>query len=204
MSKEIKDSVSPFTMVGEKRLDNAIWAVKTVNREGVEGCLVECGTWKCGVLGLMSLVDAECSGGRRVHGFDSFAGLPPPSDVDGHAALTWTSKLSVDIDQAYDNLRTMGAHAILHKGLFQDTLRASRDELGKIAVLRLDGDWYESTMTSLNDLYDLVSPGGFIIIDDYGHWKGCKKATDDFRLFHNIKDQIAWTDYTEVWWRKSE
>lgn len=191
-------------MVSEERLDSAISAVQSVNAEGVEGCLVECGTWKCGVLGLMSIVDASLGGGRQVHGFDSFAGLPAPKSIDGHEAQTWTSRLRVDVDQAQENLKVMGAHAILHKGFFEDTLRSSRNELGKIAVLRLDGDWYESTMTALDALYDLVSPGGFVIIDDYGHWKGCKKATDEFRILHGIKDEINHTDYTEIWWRKSE
>jgi len=92
----------------------------------------------------------------------------------------------------------------LIKGFFQNTLQIQEniDNIGEISVLRLDGDWYESTKICLEKLYDKVIDGGIILIDDYGHWIGAKKATDEFRERNNIKSPLIKTDYTEHYWIK--
>ena len=196
------DTIKNYTMISIERIKNLVDAVTTVNTQNIEGSLVECGVWKCGALGVMSLTDKKFGGNRKVFGFDSFEGLPSPKEIDGEQAKEWDGLLKVTVQEAEENLATMGASATLIKGLFSETLKASRDKVEKIAILRLDGDWYESTMTCLDSLYDLVVPGGYIIIDDYGHWQGCRQATDDFRAKNSITAPIAYTDYTEVWWRK--
>jgi hypothetical protein len=202
MSKDLIRIARPFTMISDERIIALATAVEKVNEENIEGSLVECGTWKGGALAVMSITDRACGCQRQVFGFDSFEGLPAPAEIDSPAAQEWSGKLKVTTNDVNENLSTMSASAILVKGLFEDTLVKSREIVGKIAVLRLDGDWHSSTTTCLEALYDLVSPGGFVIIDDYGHWIGCKKAVDDFRALKNIASPMTHTDYTEVWWRK--
>jgi predicted O-methyltransferase YrrM len=96
-------------------------------------------------------------------------------------------------------------NVILVKGFFQDTLQIQEniDNIGEIAVLRLDGDWYDSTKICLEKLYDKVIDGGVIIIDDYGHFIGAKRATDEFREKYNIRSPLIKTDYTEYYWIKN-
>jgi O-methyltransferase len=86
------------------------------------------------------------------------------------------------------------------KGWFKDTLPALRDRT--FAVIRLDGDMYQSTIEALENLYDRVSPGGFVIIDDYGAIPACKQAVEDFRDARGIEVALNWVDWTGVWWRK--
>jgi hypothetical protein len=90
----------------------------------------------------------------------------------------------------------------LIKGWFNDTLSAHKERIGKIALLHLDGDWYESVKVCLDELYDSVIQGGFIVIDDYGHWQGCRKATDEFIKQRNLKIDLSSTDYTGVYFQK--
>jgi len=195
----IIQKIKPFTCTSDERINNLISLIKKVDDRGIEGSLVECGVWKCGMVGLMSL----CSYNRKIFGFDSFEGMPEPSSIDGPSSSGWRGQLLVSLDEAEKNLSVIGATNVnLVKGLFDKTLPAYKKNLGKIAILRLDGDWYESTMTCLNELYDLVEPGGYVIIDDYGHWAGCKKATDEFRMSRRICNSLVHTDYTEVWWQK--
>jgi hypothetical protein len=198
-NNKIYDIVKPYTMTSRERVENLLKLVYEVDDKNIEGSLVECGVWKCGMLGVMSLANTK---NRNVYGFDSFEGLPAPQENDGNTAIGWEGTLKVSLQEACINLKNMGANASLIKGFFNDTLRNYKQQIGKISVLRLDGDWYESTMTCLDELYDLVSPGGFIIIDDYGHWEGCRKATDDFRAKRNIFSTMNQSDYTEVWWKK--
>jgi len=89
------------------------------------------------------------------------------------------------------------------KGLFADTLPAHRDEVGAIALLHVDGDWYQSTLDILENFYELVSPGGIIQIDDYGYWEGCKKAVKKFEQNSKLKLEPIPIDGTGVWLKKS-
>jgi len=200
---ELVFKTSPFTCIGKARQLCLLKAIQTVHEESITGSFVECGVWKCGAVGLMALADDSLGGTRKVHGFDSFEGLPDPTEEDGKSAIGWKGALKIHHSDAVDNLRKMGAARVsLHQGFFKDSLPLVKDQLGRISILRLDGDWYSSTMTILNELYDQVSPGGFIIVDDYGHWEGCKKATDEFRKMRSIETRLQQTDYTEYWWRK--
>jgi O-methyltransferase len=149
------------------------------------GCIVECGVWRGG----MSAGMADVVPGRLHLLFDSFEGLPPAQDIDGETAVSWqknTSSVSY-----YDNCRAERSYAEramrmsaakrfkLVEGWFRDTLVGFTPE-EPIAVLRLDGDWYESTMQCLTALYPHVVPGGLIIIDDYFTWDGCSRAVHDY------------------------
>lgn len=91
---------------------------------------------------------------------------------------------------------------VISKGWFQDTLPKDKEKIGKIALLRLDGDWYESTKCCLENLYDNVIIGGYIVLDDYGYWEGAKKALDEFFIKRKISPELIKIDYTGVYFKK--
>jgi hypothetical protein len=173
---------------------------------------VECGVAKGGCIALMKSISKN----NKVFGFDSFEGMPPTTEKDiGDYNKTNPingygkpgDNLSGGIDTVYDvfdKLNVNMFNVTLIKGYFQKTLEIQQniDNIGKIAVLRLDGDWYESTKICLEKLYDNVVDGGVIIIDDYGHWVGAKRAVDEFREQRNINSPLLQTDYTEHYWYK--
>jgi O-methyltransferase len=151
----------------------------------VPGDVVECGTWKGGMIaGIAELLGPR----RRYHLYDSFEGLPPAKAIDGEAALKWQANTTSA--RYFDNCRASeedatqamalaGVDYKLHKGWFEATLPGSIFPSG-IAILRMDADWYESTITILNHVFMAVNRGGCIIIDDYHTWDGCSKAVHDF------------------------
>ena len=165
----------------------------------VKGDVVECGVWKGGMIAGVSEILGT---GRKYWLFDSFEGLPPARQKDGRDALEWQNKK--DGEYYYDNctadprfaeevMQLAGAadYSIV-KGWFSDTLPSARIE--KIALLRLDGDWYDSTMTCLDNLYHRVADGGIVIIDDYYFWEGCARAVHDFLSKNDISDRIEQTE----------
>lgn len=148
---------------------------------GLSGCYVECGTWAGGLSFAMMDVLPHI---RHFHLFDSFEGLPEPTAKDGADAFE-PSLLEHNRNTAdyADFMKALGktghANVTVHKGWFEETLPEA--ELAHpIVVLRLDGDWYGSTMTCLRHLYGKVAPGGLIIVDDYDDWVGCRRAVHDF------------------------
>lgn len=197
---------SEFTMVSLERFKNISTIIETVIKEKINGDLVECGTWKGGTLAfMMKILDEHKIYDKKVYGFDSFEGLPKPNlELDGSHSHGWEGALKASIEDCLRAIEKVNVSENIRyefiKGFFKDTL--PKNNLNVISVLRLDGDWYDSTMDCLNHLYDKVENGGFIIIDDYGHWEGCKKAVDEFRIRRNITSELIQTDYTEFWWRK--
>jgi hypothetical protein len=194
-----------LTCVGHDRLIGAFRKVEDVIQQNVPGAIVECGTYKGGCLALMARAAIES--GRLVWGFDTFEGIPIPGEKDGKKSKGrgGSNDLNASLEVAWSSFDVLGVpHSSIKlvKGLFQDTIHTVKADIGPIAVLRLDGDWYESTKVCLENLYDQVSFGGYIIIDDYGHWEGCKLAVDEFLTTRNITVELSKTDYTERWWKK--
>jgi O-methyltransferase len=200
--------VSKNTMAPRSRLISLYEQIKYLDKWKIKGGIVECGVWKGGAMGLAALATLESasSGHRRdIHLFDSFRDIcPPDPKVDGSRALeefegfTYSHDLeSIEpIDGAYDGIGGHGTiedclsllkrigypkeSIFIHEGWFQDTVKRDASSIGPIALLRLDGDWYASTKICLDHLYELIVPGGFLIIDDYGTYDGCKRAVDEF------------------------
>jgi len=152
----------------------------------VPGCIVECGVWRGGMSGgIASVLGAS----RNYFLLDSFEGLPPAKEVDGKSALEWQADKAApgyhdncraEEGYASDAMKRAGAEKFqLIKGWFSDTVPQLKLP-EKIALLRLDGDWYDSTMVCLDYLFDQVVPGGIIVIDDYFAWDGCSRAVHDF------------------------
>jgi len=170
---------------------------------------VECGVAKGGCLALMKAVAGK---NNRIFGFDSFEGMPDITDKDlgsynkSDPLLFGGNNLSGGIENVYKTFESLNVsmnNLKLVKGFFNETLKDDIiNSIGPIAVLRLDGDWYESTRVCLEKLYEKVIVGGVIIIDDYGHWIGAKRATDEFRENNNITSPLIKTDYTEHYWIK--
>lgn len=163
----------------------------------VQGCVVECGVWRGG----MSAGMAEVLGPSREYFlFDSFEGLPPAGELDGEAAKRWQAdegsptyydNCRADIDFADRAMRKSGVPRYhLVKGWFEETLRAFVPP-EPIAVLRVDGDWYESTLTVLESLWKYLAPNGIVIIDDYYAWDGCSRAVHDFLSRHQSTARIT-------------
>ena len=146
-------------------------------------------------------------GDRYVWVADSFEGLPKPS-LPEDGILDFSADrapiLAVSEEEVRDNFRRYGlldGQVRFVKGWFRDTLHCA--PIQNLALLRLDGDLYESTMDALNGLYDKVVPGGFVIVDDYGDLEPCRRAIDEFRTIHNIFDELETIDWTGRYWRKS-
>jgi macrocin-O-methyltransferase TylF-like protien len=195
------------TMIGQHRMANVRQAVETVVEEGVPGDLIETGVWRGGACIFMrAILQAYGIRDRRVFVADSFAGLPPPdaqrypADAgDPHHTYT---PLAVPMEQVQANFAKydlLDEQVVFLKGWFKDTLPQAPIE--RLAVLRLDGDMYESTMDALSALYDKVSPGGFIIVDDYA-LAGCKQAVHDFRTARGAEEPMIAIDSISVYWRK--
>jgi hypothetical protein len=208
--------VAANTMLSYERAITLHQQVRHLEVAGIAGSLVECGVWKGGAAGMMALANLRYGETRReVHLFDSFQGLPEPSLMDGPEVLARAERLSgrkldgsaglvpVGWDEASREdsaalFRKIGypvEYVHYHEGWFQETLKRGGD-LGPIALLRLDGDWYESTKVCLEALYPQVVRGGFAVIDDYGHWQGCRKAVDEYFQKNGLAAYLHHIDYT--------
>lgn len=194
------------TMIGRMRLDNFHMALDSARIDKIPGDVIETGVWRGGASifarGFCKIYNQE----RITWVADSFEGLPPPNPTkypaDKGSMFHAEPILKVSLEQVKENFNSYGLlddKVMFLKGWFKDTLPAAPIE--KLAVLRLDGDMYESTIQVLDALYDKVSPRGFIIIDDY--WlPACKKAVDDFRLAHGISAELYSIDWTGHYWVK--
>ncbi|HEU4618766.1 MAG TPA: TylF/MycF/NovP-related O-methyltransferase [Gammaproteobacteria bacterium] len=196
------------TFLSLPRLDNIQYCVETALREGVPGDLIETGVWRGGACILMrALLEANGDATRSVWLADSFAGLPAPdteqypADKKGKHHL-WTEFVATraEVEGNFRRYGLLDDRVRFLEGWFKNTLPAAPIE--RLAVLRLDGDMYESTLQALESLYDRLSPGGFVIIDDY--WLApCAQAVNDFRAARGIADEIADIDGRGVFWRRS-
>jgi O-methyltransferase len=192
------------TMVGLERMRNVRWCAETVLREDVPGDLIEAGAWRGGVGILMrGIMKAYGIDDRRVWVADSFQGLPTPNPdrdpgVESHE-LEWLAVPVEEVRENFDRYGLLDDQVRFVEGWFSSTLPALRDI--RWSVVRIDGDLYESTMDALVNLYDGLSPGGFLIVDDFV-LESCREAVEDFRRDRDIHEPIERIDWTGVFWRK--
>jgi O-methyltransferase len=197
------------TMAGLRRLDNVHQCVERVLADRVPGDLIETGVWRGGVPILMrALLAVHGDTQRTVWVADSFQGLPPPNAEQypaDHGDLLYTlDELRVSVDQVrshFDRYGLLDDQVQFLKGWFKDTLPTA--PFTTLAVMRLDGDMYESTTDALAALYPKLSVGGYVIVDDYGAIPACRSAVHDFRSAHDINDPILPIDWTGVYWRRT-
>jgi O-methyltransferase len=197
-----------YTMTGRKRLDALQSCIETVLKDNVPGDFIETGVWRGGsVIFMRAVLKANAVSDRIIWCADSFSGMPIANDkdiiIDPNSDLSDQAYLNVSLEQVQGNFARFGLldqQVRFLKGWFRDTLPSA--PISRLAILRLDGDLYESTMDALASLYDKLSHGGFIIVDDYNTWKGCKEAIDEFRTSRSIKSPILSIDHSAIMWRK--
>lgn len=222
------------TMLPYARLVTLYQAVLHCEKRGVGGDYVECGVWKGGAVGLMALANlAHGIRRRKIHLFDAFTDICQPNpEKDGERALQEAAAYGKTrkecligeikpMDGFYDSFGGPGVkdevaeflknqigypeeQTIFHHGWFQNTVHADSKEMSNIAILRLDGDWYESVKICLDHLYEKVVIGGFVIIDDYSTYEGCTRAVDEFRAANGIMDYLHHVDHGCRYWIKGE
>lgn len=198
------------SMIGRKRMANLRMLAENVLFYRVPGDFIETGVWRGGAcIYLRAILAAYGVTDRRIWAADSFAGLPPPNEeaypADAGDKFHAYDELAVPLEQVKRNFKhydLLNDQVVFLQGWFKDTLPGA--QTGPLAILRLDGDMYESTIDALNNLYDRVSAGGYVIVDDYRVVEGCKKAVDDYRTLHDINDEIIEIDGVGVYWQKSK
>lgn len=195
------------SMIGNARMSQLRQAVEAVLQQGVPGDLIETGVWRGGACILMrAVLKAYGVTDRRVWVADSFCGLPQPApgvEADAGDMHHTFKELAVPLEQVKANFAKYGLlddQVCFLKGWFSETLPTAPIE--RLAILRLDGDMYGSTMDALTSLYDKVSEGGFVIVDDFGAVRGCQQAVMEFRSARGITDPILNIDGYGVFWRK--
>lgn len=199
-------------MTSTQRLVGLIEAVRYLREAEIEGDVVECGVWRGG--SSMAAAEALLAVGdttRHLHLFDTFEGMPPPGDHDvaftgssaadlmaaetraeGRGIWCFATRADVEANMARTGYPAEKIHLV--EGRVEETLPGHAPE--RIALLRLDTDWYESTRHELEHLYPRLTPGGVLILDDYGHWAGAKKAVDDYFAAHPARPHLCRLDYT--------
>lgn len=198
------------TMIGLARLDNLQFCMEDVLKRKVPGDFIECGAWRGGATIFMrAVLKSHGVTDRRVWVADSFEGLPVPNaekyPADDGISLAGTAPLAVSLEQVQENFRRYGLlddRVQFLKGWFSETL--PRSPIERLAVLRVDGDLYESTMDALKNLYPKLSVGGYVIVDDVGSLPPCRKAVEDYRTAHQITSEVKRIDWTGVYWMKEQ
>jgi len=195
--------VRPYTMCSAARLRGLYGATRHIVENRIPGDVVECGVARGGSSALMALVLRDLKSDKPVWAFDTFEGIPAPTeqDPDYDIASLYTGNFRGDLQEIGSTFHKLGILDRFHfvQGRFEDTLPETK--VGLIALLHIDGDWYSSVKACLDHLYDRVSPGGVIQLDDYGFWQGAEKATDEFLSKRNLPRNLIKLDYSgrQIW-----
>lgn len=206
-----------FTMTNPTRC-RTLWDQSCqVLEANIPGSFVECGVWRGGSASIMGTAIRRSQQNHHLHLFDSFEGLPEPTEKDGAIAKEYSGGKASGALQSVNQcraglgdvqefllgrLRLDESKVHFHVGWFQHTLPVIAPKLGPIALLRLDGDWYESTRLCLEHLYPLLSHGGMVVLDDYFDWEGCRRAADEYRAQQNIVAPLRGTFPNAAFWVK--
>jgi O-methyltransferase len=195
-------AVQPYTMTSPERVNSLIEAVSYIVANNIDGAMVECGVWKGGSsMAIMMTLKKLMAESRELYLYDTFAGMNAPTDedisFDGEKAITQFNETKISDDtsdwclsslaEVTKNVFSTGypqdkIHFVT--GKVEDTIPVNMPK--KIALLRLDTDWYESTKHELTHLFPLLQQNGVLIIDDYGYWNGARKAVDEYISGKNI------------------
>lgn len=212
--QQILSVIRPYTLLSEARLFSLYSLARQICLDDIPGNFVECGSYKGGSAALLAVVIKQYSlRPRLIYAFDTFEGMPEPTEADKHNGIpanltpwgagTLKAPLTDNLEVICQSLDVRDI-VLPVKGLFAQTLPESKSAVGSISLLHADGDWYESTMDIFNNIYDSVVPNGFIQIDDYGHWDGCKKAIHEFEKRCGQSFALRVIDYTGVWFQKED
>lgn len=205
-------AVQPFTMTSPQRVLALCNAVHYILQNQIPGSFVECGVWRGGSMAAVArtLIQSGVND-RDLWLYDTFDGMSDPTEKDvdflgktasqllqtedpQDAKSVWCRSSIDDVQTVMDQTSYPGQRIKFVEGKVEETLLQHRPQ--RIALLRLDTDWYESTRLELEKLFPLMSPGGVLIIDDYGHWQGCRRAVDEYFQEHEIAMMLNRIDYT--------
>ncbi len=209
--RELYRAIRPYTMLGEKRLHNLYTMARKICERDLPGNFVECGVAAGGASALLAAVIARHSTSeRRLFACDSFEGMPVPSELDKNRGVDaeesgWgTGTCAAPVESLREICATLGVTHLVEpvEGYFETTLPAHAERIGAIALLHLDSDWYESTRTVLDSLYDRIAGQGFVQLDDYHFWEGVGQAFHEFEQRRGLSHQIKEIDGTGVWFEK--
>ncbi len=170
---------------------------------GADGDVVECGVCRGGSAAVLAAAIRDSK--RLLWLYDSFEGMPAPGPQDPAAAQAETGRLAVGTDPVHAALRKVRfpeERVRIRKGPFRETFGGALP--GKVALLHIDADWYDSVLGSLQTFYPLVSDGGWIVLDDFGHWEGARRAFYAFCQSQHIDPLIERVGYTQAFWRKAQ
>jgi O-methyltransferase len=202
--KRVTKLIRPHTLVGLERIHNLYALAQRIEEEQIPGDVIECGVYNGGTAAILARIATRSKMNRTVWLFDSFRGMPETNEKDGKQAREYIGKVVGSLDQVKELLQKADANMSRVKivtGMFQDTF--PQTEIKKIALLNLDCDWYESVRLCLEKFYDSVVPEGFVSIDDYGHWPGCREAVDNFFKERGLSYELRHVDYSARWFQKS-
>jgi len=214
--KKTLEIASKYSMTGFERMFFLVKALKQIKIDNIEGDLVECGVWKGGNLILFQKIIEELRlKHKKIFAYDTFSGMNEPSQfdlninnekadlilnslkkkgVDPNKNIVFAKCSMEDVKKNFEMNTRENDNLICVKGEVEKTLRIKENLPKKISLLRLDTDWYESTKTELEVLFPLLSKNGILVIDDYGYWKGSKKAVDEY--FKDKKINLFKIDFT--------
>lgn len=199
----------PHTLISTyPRLNRLQTAVEIVEREGIDGDIVEFGVWNGGSAAVLASPILPHSK-REVWLFDSWEGMPEPTELDvscwGQQGQRGQTQSSFERAQwlLHERMGLDPGRVHMIKGWFEETLPERGEAIERVAVLHIDCDWYQSVRYCLEEMFDRVVPGGFIVLDDYGHWHGCRVAVDEFLAREAPTVRLKWIDETGVYFRKA-
>jgi hypothetical protein len=190
-----------YTMIGSRRARALRRMARVCDQDNVPGAFVDCGCFNGGSSVMMS----SGAPSREVWAFDSFQGLPEAGPRDPYGAADLAGELVASEGKVREAFSRFAFPERLHvvKGWFAQTFPEAARAIERVAVLHADGDWYESVRLTLETFESKVSPGGFVVIDDYGYWEGAKAATHEYRASRGIDALLVEVDNTAVYWRKT-
>lgn len=207
-NKDFLNIVKPYTMTSIERINELFNSLEYIRTNKIDGDFVECGVWKGGnILGIMEYLYYHNMTDRIVWMYDTFQGMTQPEDIDVDLR---NQKASDILEQVlcYSSINEVKKNLSSSKfpssnlryvvGDICETLNYENNLPRKISLLRLDTDWYQSTKKEMDVLYPLLSNEGVLIVDDYGHWQGSKKAVDEYFLNKGLKPIIEKIDYTGI------
>ena len=199
----ILEKLLPFTMGNIEGLKLHQAVARYVREKNIPGDIVECGVFNGGSSAAMAQeADME---NRSLWLYDSFEGMPEVKDIDGADAAKYVGQCVGEVDKVRLAMQLIGLQKekfIIKKGWFNETFHTEGPS--KIALLHIDSDWYESVMISLDRFYDLVEEGGVILLDDFGHWEGCRNAFYDFVKKRDLKPLVERRGHTQLFWIKGK
>jgi O-methyltransferase len=199
-SKNLINTIKPYTMCSEERIESLIKLAEYVNSEAVEGDFVECGTYKGGTAAVLS---RHMGKARHLWLYDSFEGMPNTSEKDGEEAKKWIGDCVGSVKDVREVMKLVSANDeqyTIKKGWFDKTFQEPLPK--KVALLHCDADWYDSVLLVLDNFYKLIPEGGCIVLDDFGYWEGCREAFYDFCLKNNERPLLERVGTTQAYWIK--